>query len=208
MKATKFLFIAAIASALLTCCSKDKGNNSNEQGVLINGVVWAQCNVDAPGAFADKPEAPGRFYQWNRKTGHLSAGAITWDDTNPTGTAWTADNDPSPAGWRVPTKAELEKLIDLAKVNMVGDTRGGIDGVYIIDKTNTNNKIFLPATGFLDVVGVSNNAVIGSYIWSSTHFDDIHAYYLEVFNTSVDEGGNIAADNWKVELMPIRCVKK
>jgi len=33
--------------------------NSSEQGVVINGVRWATCNVAAPGAFAAKPEVSG-----------------------------------------------------------------------------------------------------------------------------------------------------
>ncbi|MDR0873068.1 MAG: hypothetical protein LBN27_06320, partial [Prevotellaceae bacterium] len=32
-------------------------------GVLINGVVWAKYNVDAPGTFAATPESAGKFYQ-------------------------------------------------------------------------------------------------------------------------------------------------
>ena len=45
--------------------------------VIINGVKWATCNVDAPGTFAAAPESAGMFYQWNRKIG--------WSATDPMG---------------------------------------------------------------------------------------------------------------------------
>ena len=34
---------------------------AQEEGVVINGVTWATCNVDVPGKFAAKPESPGKF---------------------------------------------------------------------------------------------------------------------------------------------------
>jgi len=56
-----------------------------QDGVLINGVMWATCNVDSPGTFASQPYE-GMFYQWSRKIG--------WSSTNPMvssdgGTAWS-----------------------------------------------------------------------------------------------------------------------
>jgi len=39
-----------------------------DEGVVINGVKWATCNVDNPGTFVNRPETTGKIYQWNRKT--------------------------------------------------------------------------------------------------------------------------------------------
>ncbi len=39
----------------------------DEDGVEIDGIIWAKYNVDAPGTFAKTPESSGRFYQWNNK---------------------------------------------------------------------------------------------------------------------------------------------
>ncbi len=48
--------------------------------VLINGVLWATRNVDAPGTFAASPESTGMFYQWNSRI------------------AWSASGEKVPAG--------------------------------------------------------------------------------------------------------------
>jgi len=37
-----------------------------------------------------------------------SDGGTNWDATIPEGTIWKNSNDPSPVGWRVPTKEEIE----------------------------------------------------------------------------------------------------
>jgi len=46
-------------------------------GVSINGVVWAECNVDALDTFADAPEKPGKFYKWNTKKAWAATGDVT-----------------------------------------------------------------------------------------------------------------------------------
>jgi len=117
-------------------------------GVEINGVVWAPCNVDAPGTFAAKPEYPGMFYQWNRKKGWPATGDVTgWDSSIPTGTTWEKANDPSPAGWRVPTLDEIKTLLDTNKVTNEWTTVNGVNGRKFTDRAN-GKSIFLPAVGF------------------------------------------------------------
>ena len=176
MKVNRFFIIAAIAGATLAGCNKDKDGDKNgdkSAGVLINGVTWATSNVGAPGAFAAKPEDAGMFYQWNRNKAWAATGSITgWDNTIPGGTSWTSDNDPSPEGWRVPTKAELEKLLDETKVDIKFDTKGGVQGVYFTDKANSKNKIFLPAAGMRRNDN-GNLQFLGDYgdYWSSTAYN-------------------------------------
>ena len=65
--------------------------------------------------------------------------------TAPEFKTWEKANDPSPAGWRVPTQAEIEKLFDLKKVERTWDAERF--GVTFTDKAN-GNSIFLPAAGF------------------------------------------------------------
>ena len=87
---------------------------------MIDGIRWATRNVDAPGTFAASPETAGMFYQWNRRIGWCSTDPLVssdgsiWDGdtTTPVGTAWYAENDPCPPGWRVPTREELESLVN------------------------------------------------------------------------------------------------
>jgi uncharacterized protein (TIGR02145 family) len=153
--------------------------------VIINGVCWATRNVGAPGTFADNPEDYGIFYQWNRNVGWSatnpminSNGGNTWNNSNSTGTTWTTGNDPSPAGFRVPTLAEIQTLLDADKVSSQWTTQNGVSGCLFTDKT-TNNSLFLPAAGLRDGSdGTLFNADSLGYYWSSTQYDSSRAYLL------------------------------
>ena len=140
------------------------------KGVLINGVRWATCNVAAPGVFADKPEDAGMFYQWCRKTAWAVTGeaVVDWDKSVVTDTIWTKSNDPSPAGWRVPTSDEMKKLLDTSKVKSEWTIINGVGGRRFTDKAN-NNSIFLPAPGYRrsSVGTLIHVGFYGNY-WSST----------------------------------------
>ena len=77
------LSIYIIAS--MTGFGQEKTPQTYDDGVVINGVKWATCNVDEAGAFAPTPE----------------------------GTEWEKANDPSPAGkvlafvaWQITKKSE------------------------------------------------------------------------------------------------------
>ena len=176
--------------------------------VLINGVKWATCNVDAPGTFAAAPESAGMFYQWNRKIAWSatdpmvnSNGGTEWDISTPSGTEWTKANDPSPAGYRVPTFDEIQSLLDEDKVtNEWTDNYNGtgVSGRIFTDKNN-GNSIFLPAVGYR---GYSNGSLssAGSYgnYWSSTQGDSISAYGLGFNSYNADWGGNYRNDGLSV----------
>jgi hypothetical protein len=101
-----FLFFSLIAAVALSVsfasCSKDDDDNetaltaTTEPGVVINGVKWATRNVDSVGYFADSPESFGRYYQWNRKKAWTAGSTDGMDNSDPTGTTWETENDPSP----------------------------------------------------------------------------------------------------------------
>lgn len=138
-----------------------------EVAVEINGIVWAQYNVDAPGRFTASIEDYGMFYQWNRKKAWPISGDVTdWDTTVPSGDSWEPANDPCPEGWRVPTKEELTTLLDATKILFQRITVNGIQGDQVIDRTS-RNSIFLPAIGSRDPDGKTISYGIG-YYWSST----------------------------------------
>ena len=162
---------------------------SGDGWVLINGVKWATCNVDAPGTFAAAPESAGMFYQWNRKIAWSatdpmvnSNGGTKWDISTSSGTEWTKANDPSPAGYRVPTFDEIQSLLDEDKVtNEWTDNYNGtgVSGRIFTDKNN-GNSIFLPAVGFRSnsYVGTLYSAGSYGYYWSSTLGSTNNAYNL------------------------------
>lgn len=146
--------------------------------VLINGVKWATRNVDAPGTFAASPESAGKFYQWNRKTAWAVTGIVTnWDSSHSFGTVWTAANDPSPAGYRVPTFAEIKTLLDANKVTATWTTQNSVIGYKLTDKTS-GNSIFLPAAGRRNEDGRPPGSGSSCQYWSSTQYDVDSAYYL------------------------------
>lgn len=158
---------------------------SGDGWVLINGVKWATCNVDAPGTFAAAPESAGMFYQWNRKVAwsvtyplQNSNGGTTWDDSTPSGTEWTKANDPSPAGYRVPTFEEIESLLNTTYVTNEWTTQNGVFGRKFTDKSN-GNSIFLPAVGYRgSSYGTLYYAGSYGYYWSSAQYDTSNASNL------------------------------
>ncbi|MCL2651326.1 MAG: InlB B-repeat-containing protein [Candidatus Azobacteroides sp.] len=120
-----------------------------EEGVILNGIKWATRNVGSPGTFAANIESAGMFYQWNRKVGWStndplvnSDGDTNWDTSLIEGDTWTAENDPCPTGWRVPTLPEIQGLLGIGQWTTVN----GVNGRKFNDQNNGNN-IFLPAVG-------------------------------------------------------------
>jgi len=189
----KKLLLYSICALLFWGCEEKilppKENFSvTDGGVIINGVKWATRNVDKLGTFATKPEAFGTFYQWNRRLGWSttdpmidSNGGIMWDSSTPTGYMWGIYNDPSPAGWRVPTRTEINKLLDTDKVSNEWTTINGIIGVKFKDKA-TGNSLFLPAVGSRGHEdGSLDNSGTHGYYWSSAPCEEPLAEYPERF---------------------------
>ena len=179
-----------------------------EDGVLINGVVWAKYNVDAPGAFATNPESFGMYYQWNRDVAWPSSGYVEdWDGTRPEGDAWEETNDPSPEGWRVPTRDDIQKLADTDKVTQTWVTENGIKCRKYTDKDAPDNFILLPAAGYryysLGAIFYQNQY---GYYWSSETDNDlsITAYGMDFDNAST----YWEFDYNRIYGFSIRCVAK
>ncbi len=138
-------------------------------GVEINDVVWAECNVGFPKAFAETPQTLGLHYQWNGSMGWESttgnpptltayaAGGTSvpmqWPSSGvaaESDTVWSETYDPCPEGWRVPSTAELAALCDTQYVTIVWSSRTETApaGLTFTDKA-TEKSIFLPAGGWL-----------------------------------------------------------
>jgi uncharacterized protein (TIGR02145 family) len=136
---------------------------------LINGVVWARYNVDAPGTFAATPESYGMFYQWSRPKAWPAFNIVEgWDSTYPEDDVWEEANDPSPAGWRVPALSEIQTLFDTTRVSNEWTKENGVTGIKFTDKA-TGNTLFLRAAGLRKYDG-GNQCGAGSdgFYWSST----------------------------------------
>ncbi len=139
-------------------------------GVLINGVCWAEYNVDEPGRFANPGNAYGMLYQWNRRKGWpvMTPDSVSgWDSTLEPGDTWEPANDPCPVGWRMPTFEEIKSLTDEAKVTYIEQAaQDGVLGSRYTDIA-TGNILFLPIPGYRDAQGIRHN-VLWIHYWSST----------------------------------------
>jgi uncharacterized protein (TIGR02145 family) len=145
---TKLFLLSALAAFCLgaTSCDKDdnpkggggKTENPGGEGVTINGITWATCNVGTQGTFTTYPEDYGNYY--------------TFEEAQ----------EACPEGWRVPTNEEYISLYtvgnELTAENGVGGRRFG----------SGENTIFLPAAGYRNQYGtVARQGSYGHY-WSST----------------------------------------
>jgi len=186
---------------LASCNSQDWP----EEGVKINGVVWASCNVDAPGRFASKPEGTGMMYQWNSNRAWSAARSVSrWNTTASLGATWEAANDPSPEGWRVPTREEINQLLDETKVSRVWTLLNGVWGYRFTDKSN-NNSIFLPSAGYRNATdGTLEGARSIGFYWSGTEANFDGAYLFKFRGLDGAEEAIIE----KLSGLSIRPVKK
>ena len=110
-----------------------------------------------------------------------SNGDTTWDSTEPD-EEWDHANDPSPPGYRVPTSAEFQTLLNTTHVTNVITTENGIIGIRFTDIA-TGNSIFLPSATYRshsDGSLQSDLFTTGAY-WSSTQRNAYNVWYLHFY---------------------------
>jgi uncharacterized protein (TIGR02145 family) len=181
------------------------------QGVNLNGVVWAERNVGAPGTFAYSETDYGMLYRWGTRTGWsvtdpltASADGVEWNirSVDLASKRWTADNDPCPAGWRVPSPADFKKLANPNRVHSEWAEMNGIAGLLFIDR-KTGDSMFLPAAGGRNSTGQRYfEGVLGSY-WSSYRSSETRGL-LMLFNL---RGQNPHYVGGVANAYSVRCVK-
>lgn len=112
---------------------------------LPSGTKWATCNVGA-----NSPEEYGNYYAWGEietKTGYWKESSLTYGvelgdiSGNPRYDAATANWG---KGWRMPTRQELQELVDRCVWEW---TSQGAHYGYKVTGPN-GNSIFLPAAGY------------------------------------------------------------
>ena len=192
--------VGVLVVALYGCSDSDDINDTEinpTDGIVINGVRWATRNVGAPGTFAANPESSGMFFQWNRRRGWAATGNVTgWNTTTPTGITWEATNDPCPTGWRVPTREELQSLVD---AGCKWTTQNGVNGrLFGI----APYQIFLPAAGWRNFTngGLGWVGENGIY-WGSAPRGSVDAMILNFANYD-----NRVLYNFRTFGFSIRCV--
>ena len=204
---------------LLCCCiyigisAETPRSIYTDEGVEINGVVWATRNVDMSGTFAENPESFGKFFQWNRNVAwSVSEPAINepipnWDISVSNYTVWEMKNNPCPIGWRVPYNTEFHTLLENTNVSRLWTSQNGVSGFRFTDR-NTNNSVFFPAVGrrrYSDGARAQTSIQIGFY-WSN---------FQTTFNTQNAGSFDFGSGNWGANMcsnnhrggLSVRCVR-
>jgi uncharacterized protein (TIGR02145 family) len=145
--------------------------------VEINGIKWATRNVGEIGTFVVNPKQDGNHYTWEE------AQAVC------------------PTGFRLPTRAEIDKLVNKSKVTNEWTTLDGVRGRRFTDIAN-GNSIFLPAAGYRFYSGAIEYVGTGGNYWSSTLSDEISAYCLAFGNAGANTEGYFYIGDGQT----IRCV--
>ena len=145
--------------------------------IKIGTIEWAACNLGA-----EKQSDCGSFFSW-------------------------ADAQKScPAGWRLPTKKEVDDLLKLSNGGIWG-TLDGVEGIWLNEDGKEPKGLFLPAGGFKEPSSdsIQYQKTCGPY-WTSTDFDDSFAFYLYIF---ADGAFTSLGDNHydKSYKFMVRCIK-
>lgn len=175
MKRFFFLGVTLMVSAamLMTACKKDEVNNSGNN-----------INIENPGGGGD--EGGG-----GTAVGYVDLelpSGTKWKSVNETGGYngfYTFDEAVSTFGDKLPTKEQLEELIE----NCTWEWQ---NNGYKVSASN-GNSIFLPAAGQGGCSNISDVSALDEvgYYWSSTPYNDEAAWYLcffldEIFMDSED----------------------
>jgi hypothetical protein len=154
---------------VLTISGEDESDTTNDIRKYVDlglpsGLKWATCNVGAT-----KPEEYGDYYAWGET---ITKGDYNRDNSktygkNMSDISGNVNYDAATANWgsswRMPTKAEVEELVN--NCTWTWTTQNGVNGMRVTGPND--NSIFLPAAGCYD--GLSCYGINKSgYYWSST----------------------------------------
>lgn len=158
MKRLSFILLSALFAAV--SCENSSSQSGPEMIDLGLSVKWAACNLNAV-----RPEDSGSYFSWGDVKGQ------TWDGSQWSDTGFWDSNVPAyelddqgnlkpefdaaheilGGSWRMPTKAEIQELIDNCSCTRTDDYNGtGIAGVIFTSKIEgyTDRSIFIPAASY------------------------------------------------------------
>ena len=159
---------------------------------LPSGTLWAKHNVGA------KLETEyGDMFAWGATKPYRVEGSTVYDNTAnySASRANSIQRDPNPnedaatvnmgAGWRMPTKQQLQELIDYTTNEWTAI--GGVNGRKFTSKADTSKYIFFPAAGY--VSGSSLNRRGGNvYVWSRSRYSSTYGWILTSSSGGLDVG--------------------
>ena len=185
------------------------------EGVYINGVRWAERSVGAAGTFVKDIFDTGHYYQWGKNISWTGSGntwtssdGSAWDSTGSAETTWPSDADPCPAGYRLPTRAEMQTLADSDNVEQIWLPINGVNGAFFLNKGTSVPAIFVPASGSLLMGMMVNFGNQEGYYWASDTEGSKYAYRMK-FNQLLDTPTSMGTDFGSVPTnngYQVRCV--
>ena len=156
-----------------------------------NGIVSGAANFDANDQIVSTHAAYGKFIKQNNSPYNWRDPSIStlWNSGSEAAPVKTA-NDPSPPGYRVPTDAEIQSLLNTTYVTNVWTTENGVAGRRFTDIA-TGNSIFLPAAGYRsDSDGTLSRVGTYGYYWSGTEYNASNAWTLGFSSSGVSRSYN------------------
>lgn len=195
--------------------SIDVSDNNAKDFVEIAGLKWATKNIGAN----DITDA-GLYFQWGDITGHadasdtnfdwinyrfgISAELTKYNDTDNKKVLDLIDDAASSiwgGSWKIPTKAEIEALLEATNAQWTSDyEESGVAGLILTDKTDNTKKLFFPAVGKYS----EDDLTAGGFYWTSElDGTDVTKSTLLTFSS---EGQDIDVTDIRVLGLPIRPV--
>ena len=171
-----------------------KSENTMQAIDLGLSVKWADRNVGAL-----LPENDGDFYAWGDLLTRNMYSTTTYTHnvnnsyvdigTNISATEWDISTKNFGGCWRMPTKAEMDELLNANKCTWTWATKEGVPGYWVESKPALNapqQVIFMPAAGYHELTYYHDNDTKGHY-WTSTvggSTTSSTAYALDFSSTS------------------------
>ena len=199
------LGLTILGPTLISSCGKDDdepggSGSKNHEYVdlgLPSGTLWATCNIGA-----DSPEDYGDYFAWAEtkgyKGGKTNFDVETYKYGLPDGklTKYCSDSDrgivdnkrelePSDdaatvnwgSSWRMPSKAQIDELINSKYTTTTWTNQGGVNGLMIVSKSN-GKSIFLPAAGSFRGTSLKQTGSSGKYWSREPRIQGNNAYIL------------------------------